>query len=69
MRLFEGTIMQPLTEKQRKVSRFIEDRLRDNNPPSQREIARHFGLAQNAVYQLVGYLKKKGYLVDSELYG
>ncbi|MHC4617070.1 MAG: transcriptional repressor LexA [Planctomycetota bacterium] len=57
--------MEPLTQKQQKVFGFIEDRLRDNEPPSQREIARHFGLAQNAVYQLVGYLKKKGYLVDS----
>ena len=57
--------MEPLTEKQRKVLEFIENRLRENNPPSQREIARQFGLAQNAVYQLVGYLKRKGYLVDS----
>ena len=57
--------MEPLTEKQQKVLGFIEGRLWDNNPPSQREIARHFGLAQNAIYQLVGYLKKKGYLIDS----
>lgn len=57
--------MEPLTEKQQKVFRFIESRLQSNNPPSQRGIAEHFGLAQNAVYQLVGYLKKKGYLVDS----
>lgn len=57
--------MEPLTEKQRRVLEFIEDRLNANNPPSQREIARHFGLAQNAVYQLVGYLKGKSYLVDS----
>jgi repressor LexA len=57
--------MEALTEKQRKVLRFIENRLRDNSPPSQREIAEHFGLAQNAVYQLVSYLKRKGYLVDS----
>lgn len=57
--------MEPLTEKQQKVFGFIEGRLRGNNPPSQKEIAQHFGLAQNAIYQLVGYLKKKGYLVDS----
>jgi repressor LexA len=57
--------MELLTEKQRQVLKFIEDRLSENNPPSQREIARHFGLAQNAVYQLVGYLKTKGYLVDA----
>jgi len=56
--------MEPLTGRQQKVLRFIEERLRNSNPPSQREIARHFGLAQNAVYQLAGYLKKKGYLVD-----
>ena len=57
--------MEPLTQKQQKVLGFIEGRLRDNNPPSQREIARHFRLAQNAVYQLISYLKKKGYLADS----
>ena len=57
--------MEALTEKQRKVFVFIEARLRAWDPPSQREIARHFKLAQNAAYQLVGYLKKKGYLSDS----
>ena len=56
--------MEVLTEKQKKVLEFIEKRLADNNPPSQREIARHFGLARNAVRQFVGYLKKKGYLMD-----
>ena len=57
--------MELLTDKQQKVFAFIEGRLRGGNPPSQREIARHFKLAQNAAYQLVGYLKKKGYLSDS----
>jgi repressor LexA len=57
--------MEPLTKKQQKVLRFIESRLKDNDPPSQREIAQRFDLAQNAIYQLVGYLKKKGYLTDS----
>ncbi len=57
--------MELLTEKQQKIFAFIEERLRGGNPPSQREIARHFKLAQNAAYQLVGYLKKKGYLSDS----
>jgi repressor LexA len=57
--------MEPLTQKQRKVLTFIEEHLKGKNPPSQREIAEHFNLAQNAVYQLIGYLKKKGYLVDS----
>jgi len=57
--------MEALTQRQRKVLEFIEIRLRKGYPPSQREIAAHFGLAQNAVYQLTGYLKKKGYLTDS----
>ena len=56
--------MEPLTEKQQKVFRFVEKRLQDNRPPSQREVAEHLGLAQNAAYQLINYLKKKGYLVD-----
>jgi repressor LexA len=57
--------MEPLTERQQKVFTFVESRLQAGNPPSQREIARHFGLVQNAAYQLVGYLKMKGYLSDS----
>ncbi|MHC4533011.1 MAG: transcriptional repressor LexA [Planctomycetota bacterium] len=56
--------MEPLTEKQLKVLRFIEKRLKDNKPPSQREVAEHFSLAQNAVYQLINYLRNKGYLVN-----
>ncbi|MCU0916769.1 MAG: transcriptional repressor LexA [Planctomycetes bacterium] len=57
--------MEPLTKKQRLVLEFMEARLKENHPPSQREIADHFGLVQNAAYQLVGYLRKKGYLVDT----
>jgi len=57
--------MGPLTEKQQKLLKYIEDRLEKNNPPSQREIARHFRLAQNAVFQLITYLRKKGYLETS----
>ncbi len=57
--------MEPLTEKQQQILEFIAACLQENHPPSQREIARHFNLAQNAVYQLVGYLRKKGYLVDA----
>jgi repressor LexA len=57
--------MEPLTEKQKKVLDFIEDRLGNGKPPSQREMAEHFGLARNAVRQLLDYLKKKGYLEDS----
>jgi repressor LexA len=56
--------MEPLTEKQQQILEFVAGRLQENHPPSQREIARHFNLAQNAAYQLVGYLKKKGYVVD-----
>ena len=57
--------MEPLTPKQQRVLEFIASRLGENNPPSQREVARHFGLAQNAAYQLVRYLRRKGYLVDA----
>ena len=57
--------MEPLTEKQQQVLEFVTDRLGENHPPSQREIADYFGLAQNAAYQLVGYLRKKGYLVEA----
>ena len=57
--------MNPLTEKQQKILEYIESRLDENNSPSQREIAAHFGLAQNSVYQLISYLRKKGYLDDS----
>jgi repressor LexA len=57
--------MEPLTEKQQSILRFIEQRLEDKTAPTQREIARHFGLAQNAVYQLMRYLRNKGYLADT----
>ena len=57
--------MEPLTTKQRRVLEFVAGRLDEDHPPSQREIADHFGLVQNAAYQLVGYLRKKGYLVDA----
>ena len=56
--------MKPLTPKQQRVLEFITSRLEESNPPSQREIANHFGLAQNAAYQLVRYLRRKGYVVD-----
>jgi len=59
-----GVDMEALTEKQKAVLEFIEDRLDAARPPSQREIARHFGLSQNAVYQLVSYLRRKGYVVN-----
>lgn len=56
--------MLPLTEKQRRILKFIESRLDKGNPVSQREIAEYFGVAQNSVCQFVGYLKEKGYLTD-----
>jgi repressor LexA len=57
--------MEPLTTKQRRVLEFVAARLDENRPPSQREIADHFGLVQNAAYQLVSYLRKKGYVFDA----
>jgi repressor LexA len=56
--------MEPLTEKQLKVLSFIERRLKDDRPPSQREVAENFSLAQNSAYQLINYLKDKGYLIN-----
>lgn len=56
--------MESLTQKQQKTLEFVEKRLAENNPPSQREIARHFGLARNAVRQFINYLKEKDYLID-----
>ena len=57
--------MELLTEKQQQVLEFVTGRLKKGEPPSQHQIAEHFGLAQNAIYQLVSYLRKKGYLVDA----
>jgi len=57
--------MEPLTEKQQKILKYIESCLQRSGPPSQREIADHFGMAQNSVYQLISYLKKKGYIATS----
>lgn len=60
--------MKPLTEKQHEILTYIESRLDENDSPSQREIAAHFGLAQNSVHQLISYLKKKGYLADLSIH-
>ena len=57
--------MERLTERQQMVLSFIEGCLSDGRPPSQREVAEHFRLSQNAVYQLVGYLRRKGYLENA----
>jgi repressor LexA len=58
--------MELLTDKQQKTFRFIENRLNDSNPPSQREIARHLGLSRRTVRWIIDSLKKKGYLIDLE---
>ncbi len=57
--------MEPLTPKQQQVLEFVTSRLEEDRPPSQREIANHFGLAQNAAFQLVRYLRRKGYIVEA----
>jgi repressor LexA len=57
--------MEPLTTKQRMMLDYIVKRLDDGKPPSQREMAARFDMAQNSVYQLVNYLKKKGYVEDA----
>lgn len=57
--------MEALTGKQQAVLDYIERRLAGSDPPSQREIAAHFGLSQNAAYQLVSYLRQKGYVVNA----
>ena len=43
---------------------YVEDCLKGGNRPTQREVARHFGVTQNAGFQLLNYLKNKGYLTD-----
>lgn len=60
--------MEPLTEKQQMILTYIEECLAEQEPPTQREIASHFRMHQNSVYQLLGYLKKKGYLADCRLH-
>ncbi len=60
--------MGPLTEKQQMILTYIEECLAEQDPPTQREIAAHFDMHQNSVYQLLGYLKKKGYLADNSLH-
>jgi len=57
--------MEPLTHKQQQILTYIEKCLSQGEPPSQREIADAFGMVQNSVYQLIGYLRQKGYLADN----
>jgi repressor LexA len=44
---------------------YVAKRLEAGEPPSQREMGERFDMAQNSIYQLVNYLKKKGYLEDA----
>jgi len=57
--------MEELTARQEEVLGCLAERLRCGRPPSEREMAEHFGLSQNAIHQLVGYLIKKGYVVKA----
>lgn len=53
--------MANLTPRQTEILRFIEQRLRDEGyPPSQRDIAVHFGFAQNAARDHLQALVRKG---------
>jgi len=54
--------MKALTKRQQQILTYIESRLRHGDPPSQREIARHFGITQNAAFQLLRALRNKGYI-------
>ena len=54
--------MNDLTNRQRQVLEYIAREKQLGNAPSQREIAAHFHLSQNAIFQLVHYLKAKGYI-------
>jgi repressor LexA len=54
--------MNDLTAKQRGILEFIVGEKQLGNTPSQREIAAHFGLSQNAICQFVRYLRAKGYI-------
>jgi repressor LexA len=56
------SLMDNLTAKQRNILEFIASRKRLGHSPSQREMAAHFGLSQNAICQLVRYLRTKGYI-------
>lgn len=56
--------MEPLTDKQKKVLKYIEDEVaRCNYPPSVREIGRALGISSTAtVHSHLDILEKKGYI-------
>jgi len=52
-----------LTEKQQRVLEFIRSKIRENMPPTIREIARHMGFSSTGtVRDYLGALEAKGYL-------
>lgn len=52
-----------LTQKQRKVLEFIQQQIRQDSPPTIREIGRHMGFSSTGtVRDYLGALEKKGYL-------
>lgn len=55
--------MEPLTERQQQVLCFIEGQLHvHHHPPTQREMAGHFGLSRMSIRQILYYLVRKGYI-------
>lgn len=59
---FDGENVETLTKKQRTVLDYISKRLSAGDNPSQRQVASHLGVSQNAVFQFIRHLKNKGYL-------
>lgn len=59
----------PLTERQRQVYDFIQDRIRDwGYPPTIREIGEHLGIkSTNGVADHLKALKRKGYLTQQDM--
>lgn len=60
--------MDTLTTRQQSLLEFIAGRKRLGHTPSQREMAAHFGLSQNAICQLVRYLRNKGYIDETAVH-
>jgi len=58
--------MDDLTAKQHSILEFIASQKHLGHTPSQREMARHFGLSQNAICQLIRYLRAKGYIDNTD---
>jgi repressor LexA len=59
--------MKKLTKNQKKVLQYVERNLANKIYPTQKEMAEHFGVAQNAIYQRLNSLRKKGYLENCSL--